>query len=298
MVEEVVNMEDIENEVSISTVEMNTGGEVLRIITSGYPPIQGRTILEKRKYVKENLDYLRKMLMFEPRGHFDMYGALIVEPDSEQADLGVLFLHNEGYSTMCGHAIIALGRYAIDSGLVATDTGLSTVGEVPVFIQCPCGLVKAMVEVCDGKSGKVRFISVPSFAFALDVEVETQQFGTIKVDIGYGGAFYALVSEDQLDIDLRSTRAKDVADAASIVTKAVRNKVKLHHPESDDLAFLYGTIVTDGKDRYSEDPDDCTYNVCVFADSQVSEIKKRQYVRNLNFYPFHPKNFPKMLQLR
>lgn len=263
-------MEIVEDEVSISTVEMHTAGEVLRIITSGYPPIQGKTILEKRKYVKENLDHLRKMLMFEPRGHYDMYGALLVEPDSEQADLGVLFLHNEGYSTMCGHAVIALGRYAIDSGLVATDTASSTVGEVPVFIQCPCGLVKAMVEVCDGKSGRVRFISVPSFAFALDVEVNTQQFGTVKVDIGYGGAFYALVSQDQLNMDLRSSRVKDVVNAANIITKAVKNKVKLHHPDSDDLAFLYGTIVTDGNDCYNDDPDNCTYNITVFADSQVS----------------------------
>ena len=98
---------------------MHTGGEPLRIVTGGYPPIPPGTILEKRAYVRDNLDHLRKLLMFEPRGHYDMYGALLVEPDLPGADLAVLFMHNEGYSTMCGHAIIALGRYAVDEGLVA-----------------------------------------------------------------------------------------------------------------------------------------------------------------------------------
>ena len=100
----------------ITTTEMHTGGEPLRIIESGYPDIPGKTILDKRRYVREHLDYMRKMLMFEPRGHFDMYGALMVTPDLTEADLAVLFLHNEGYSTMCGHAVIALGRYAIEKG--------------------------------------------------------------------------------------------------------------------------------------------------------------------------------------
>ena len=262
-------MEEHDGEIKISTVEMHTGGEPLRIITRGYPEIKGDTILAKRRYVRDNLDHLRKLLMFEPRGHFDMYGALLVDPDAEEADLGVLFLHNEGYSTMCGHAIIALGRYAIDSGIVATDTGPSTTGEVPVFIQCPCGVVKASVELCEGKTGRVRFVSVPAFAFALDIQVETKKYGSITLDIGYGGTYYAIVSEEQLKLDLRSSRVKDIVDAANIVLQAVKVHVKLHHPVSEDLAFVYGVIVTDGKDRYNEDPGDCTYNVCVFADSQV-----------------------------
>ena len=123
-----------EENIQIKTVEMHTGGHPLRIITSGFPLVKGNTILAKRRYIRENLDHLRKLLMFEPRGHFDMYGALLVQPDNENADLAVIFLHNEGYSTMCGHAVIALGRYAVDSGILSTDT--ATDGEVPIFIQC------------------------------------------------------------------------------------------------------------------------------------------------------------------
>ena len=103
---------------ALSVVDMHTGGEPLRIVTGGYPAVPAGTILEKRAYVRDNLDHLRRILMFEPRGHFDMYGALLVEPDLPDADLAVLFMHNQGYSTMCGHAILALGRYAVDKGLV------------------------------------------------------------------------------------------------------------------------------------------------------------------------------------
>lgn len=119
----------------LSVIDMHTGGEPLRIITGGYPALPKGTILEKRAYVRDNLDALRKILMFEPRGHFDMYGALLVEPNLPGADLAVLFMHNEGYSTMCGHAIIALGRYAVDYGLVEKVEPVTT-----VRIECPCGI--------------------------------------------------------------------------------------------------------------------------------------------------------------
>src|SRR5215475_12327294 len=151
----------------IDTTEMHTGGEPVRIVTSGYPPIAGDTILAKRRYVRENLDHLRRLLMFEPRGHFDMYGVIPVEPDLPEADLAVLFMHNEGYSTMCGHAVIALGRWAVDSGLVSLREP-----ETPVAIQCPCGLVRARVQIENGRAGAVAFESVPAFAFALDCAVE------------------------------------------------------------------------------------------------------------------------------
>ena len=122
----------------IETVEMHTGGEPVRLVTAGYPAIPGATILAKRRHAREHLDHLRRLLMFEPRGHFDMYGVLPVEPDLPEADLAVLFIHNEGYSTMCGHAVIALARWAVDSGRVARREP-----ETHVAIQCPCGLVQA-----------------------------------------------------------------------------------------------------------------------------------------------------------
>ncbi|MBN3302869.1 T3HPD dehydratase, partial [Amia calva] len=241
---------------------MHTGGEPLRVIVSGFPEVHGDSVLAKRRYIWQNLDHLRRALMFEPRGHYDMYGALIVKSELEEADLGVLFMHNQGYSTMCGHAVIALGRFAVDYGYVKAPVS----PETQVNIQCPCGLVKAFVQYANGKTGRVRFHSVPAFAFATDVAVSVPGHGVVAVDIGYGGAFYAFVSAEKFGLDVNESRTRDLVDAAAAVTAAVKAQVKLHHPTSPDLAYLYGTILTDGKDAFSEEP---SANVCVFADSQV-----------------------------
>src|SRR6516162_4110432 len=154
----------------IDTIEMHTGGEPVRLVVAGYPPIPGPTILAKRRHAQSHLDHLRRLLIFEPRGHFDMYGVLPVEPDLPGADLAVLFIHNEGYSTMCGHAVIALGRWAVDQGIVG-----GTKGETRVAIQCPCGLVEAFVAI----DGAVRFRSVPAFAFTLDARIEVPGLGLV-----------------------------------------------------------------------------------------------------------------------
>src|SRR5262249_12730905 len=162
----------------IETVEMHTGGEPVRIVTAGYPEIPGATILEKRRSARESLDRFRRLIMFEPRGHYDMYGVLPVKPDHPEADLAVLFVHNQGYSPMCGHATIALGRYAVDRGIVRAKSG-----EARLNLQCPCGLVRVRIQMENGKPGAVSFVSVPAFAFALDRDVEVAGLGKIKIDI-------------------------------------------------------------------------------------------------------------------
>lgn len=245
----------------IHTCEMHTGGEPVRIVTAGYPEIRGATILDKRRDVEARLDHLRRRLMFEPRGHGGMYGVIPVQPDLPDADLAVLFMHNQGYSTMCGHAVIALGRYAVDRGLVE-----AVEPETRVAIQCPCGLVVAHVAVADGKAGRVRFESVPAFAFARDAIAATREWGPVLVDIGYGGAFYALVAADQFGLDVRTSPTRDLVDAASAVSAAIKATVALDHPGGADLAFLYGTILTDGNDTGGPAP---SANICVFADAQV-----------------------------
>ncbi|MBR9901847.1 MULTISPECIES: proline racemase family protein [Thalassospira] len=245
----------------IEVVDMHTGGEPLRIITSGYPDIPGKDILAKRRYAKDHLDHLRRFLMFEPRGHYDMYGAILVEPSLPDADLAVLFIHNEGYSTMCGHAILALGRYAIDYGLVKAVEPITTVN-----IECPCGLVRAEVEVSNGKTDKVRFSSVPSFMLANDVSLRLPDGTAFKTDIGYGGAFYAILDARQFDIAITPENVGRLTRLAEEICQAVNDSITLAHPDHDDLAFLYGAILTDGRDMY-EIP--ATRNICVFAKNQV-----------------------------
>jgi proline racemase len=246
---------------TLTVVDMHTGGEPLRIVTGGYPSVPKGTILEKRAYVRDHLDHLRKILMFEPRGHYDMYGALLVEPDLPGADLAVLFMHNEGYSTMCGHAIVALGRYAVDEGLVAKQEPITTVN-----IEAPCGLVVASVEVRDGKAGAVSFESVPAFLFAGGQTIELAGHGTIGFDVAYGGAFYALADCHQFGLEFAKSRVRDFVDAATALTDRLKAEFPLSHPDHGDLAFLYGTILTDGRDAFS---DGVTKNICVFAEAEV-----------------------------
>ncbi|ADV09350.1 proline racemase [Mesorhizobium sp. M7A.F.Ca.US.001.01.1.1] len=246
---------------TLTVIDMHTGGEPLRIVTGGYPGIPKGTILEKRAYVRDHLDHLRKILMFEPRGHYDMYGALLVEPDLPGADLAVLFMHNEGYSTMCGHAIVALGRYAIDEGLVAKQEPVTTVN-----IEAPCGLVVASVEVRDGKAGAVSFESVPAFLFAGGQAIELAGHGTIGFDVAYGGAFYALADCHQFGLEFGRSRMRDFVDAATGLTDRLKAEFPLSHPDHGDLAFLYGTILTDGRDTFSGE---VTKNICVFAEAEV-----------------------------
>lgn len=251
------------DDIRLETIEMHTGGEPLRIVKSGLPDIHGQTILDKRQYIRQHLDHIRKLLIYEPRGHYDMYGVYLIQPDVPSADLGCIFIHNEGYSTMCGHAVIAIGRYAVDYGIVINPTS----PETRVVIQCPCGPVEAFVEYKDGKSGRVRFNSVPAFLFAQDVTVSIPGYGLVTVDISYGGAFYALVRASALGLDLSTSTVQEVVKAASTITEIVKTTVKLIHPQSEDLAFLYGTILTDDSDVHGSDSE--TTNMCVFANKEV-----------------------------
>ena len=245
----------------IETIDMHTGGEPVRIVTKGYPAISGGTILEKRRFARDHLDAFRRLIMFEPRGHYDMYGVLPVAPDLPGADMAVLFIHNEGYSTMCGHATIALGRYALDQGMI--KAGADSMARLN--LQCPCGLVEVSVAASGPDKGRVSFISVPAFAFALDVVIDLPGKGKVTLDIGYGGAFYAFLPAGVFGLDVRSSPTGELVAAASAVTRAVQAQVNLHHPDDPDLAFLYGTILTDGGDGASGP----TANICVFAANEV-----------------------------
>jgi proline racemase len=249
----------------VSVTDMHTGGEPVRIIdardpASGWPQPEGVTILERRAFASAHQDDLRRFLMFEPRGHHDMYGALIVDPCVPGADFGVLFMHNEGWSTMCGHAVIALGRHAVEQGWVKAVSPATRVG-----IECPCGLVVAEAELIGGRPGAVSFESVPAFAFAIDQLIEVPGFGAVPFDIGYGGAFYAITDAAHFGLAFGRDPLRRFVDAADALTEAVKAAHVLSHPESADLAFLYGSILTDDGDGR----DQPTKNICVFADREV-----------------------------
>lgn len=243
----------------ITTTEMHTGGEPVRIVESGYPRLTGGTILDKRRRAREEFDHIRTFLMHEPRGHRDMYGVVFVEPDHPEADMAVLFTHNEGYSFMCGHATIALGRYAVDRGVVPMVEP-----ETVVHIQAPCGLVTARVEVVGGVSGRVTFTSVGAYAHALDQRTEVPGHGSVGFDVGYGGAFYAILPANELGVTLDAP-VRDLVSAAAALTDHLRATTDIRHPDEAGIGGVYGSILTDGSDQTGRP----SRNVCVFAKGQL-----------------------------
>jgi trans-L-3-hydroxyproline dehydratase len=243
----------------ITTTEMHTGGEPVRIVESGYPELRGATILEKRADARERFDHIRTFLIHEPRGHRDMYGVVFVEPDLPEADLAVLFIHNAGYSTMCGHATLALGRYAVDRGLVPRVEPVTR-----VRIQAPCGLVETEVEVSPDGTGAVRFVSVPAFVDSRHRTASLVSYGDVRFDIAYGGAFYAILPAAEFGLTLDAPIAELTA-AAVALTDHLRAGFAVAHPLDPGLEGIYGTILTDGGTGLG----DPSRNVCVFADAQV-----------------------------
>ena len=247
------------NRLKIKTIDMHTGGEPLRVIVDGLPEIKGETILQKRRYFQKHFDHIRTGLMFEPRGHADMYGAVVTNPTSLDGDFGVFFMHNEGYSTMCGHAAIAITKLAIESGLIEYD------GKQPVKIDAPAGRLLASAKMKNGKATECSFKNVPSFVFLEDEAINVPGIGIIKFDIAFGGAFYAICDAKTIGLKLNRSGYNKIIDYGRRIKSAIQKKFEIKHPFEPDLSFLYGVIFTGKalkKNHHSR-------NVCVFANGEV-----------------------------
>lgn len=255
------NFEKNDNYQTIRTIDAHTEGEPLRIITSGYPDVPGDDILSKRRYLQQNLDHLRQSLMFEPRGHADMYGALITEAVTNDGDFGILFMHNEGYSSMCGHGIIATVSVAMECGDINPAPGETRT----VRIDSPAGRITAYARWKDNQPD-VCFDCVPSFVESNGNAIDVPGLGRVEYDIAFGGAYYAYVDADALHLDCRPDNVNLLIEAGRAIKQAVMSNHPLQHPEQDDLSFLYGTIFTSAKvtDEHSH-----SRHVCIFADGEV-----------------------------
>jgi proline racemase len=234
----------------IRTVDYHTGGEPFRIVVGGAEPLQGATILDRRRDALERHDHVRRLLVNEPRGHADMYGCHVVPPNDDGADLGVVFFHNAGYSTACGHGTIALVTWALDEGVVERREG-----ENRVVVDVPSGRLETVATVADGRVREVTFRNVPSFVWGTGLSA-----GRRRVDVAFGGAFYAslpeLVEPAELPrlIELGREIKRDLEAAHEIV-----------HPLEPELRDVYGVIFwqQEGEQPFTQ------RNVAVFADGEV-----------------------------
>ncbi|KAG2411584.1 hypothetical protein HFD88_009140 [Aspergillus terreus] len=283
----------------IKCIDMHTTGEPTRIIYAGYPALRGDTLLAQRDDAKQNHDHIRRRLMEEPRGHDGMYGA-ILRPETElvatgAADIGVLFIHNEGYSTMCGHATLALGRFLIDTH----DTRVFPRRESLVFdaetqtvalnVHAPCGLVRVCVPVtADGRKSDparpVSFLSTPAFAAQRRLEVPVPagvrwpELGgreSLVLDVSYGGAFYALV--DVCELGFGSLKGVDLDAVTRCVQRLKPYLMRrpevvaaVQHPDDPRLSFLYSVMIVDGDVGFRPDNvSGAETGLCYFADNQI-----------------------------
>lgn len=244
----------------ISTIDVHAEGEPLRIVVSGFPEPKGKTILDRRRYAMENLDDLRTALMWEPRGHADMYGCVITPPETAQADFGILFMHNEGFSTMCGHGIIGAATAALETGMIKKIEP-----ETTVKIDTPAGLVTAHARVARGRVESVRFHNVPSFVLALDENINLPGLGNMTYDLAFGGAFYAYVRAE--DVNLKGTPSEYylLIEKGVSIKRAITDSRPIVHPFEKDLSFLYGTIFTAPPSSQGV----FSRNVCIFAEGEV-----------------------------
>jgi proline racemase len=244
----------------ITTIDAHTEGEPFRVVTGGFPHLPGDTILERRRYAKEHFDHLRTALMWEPRGHADMYGCIITPPVSPGADLGILFIHNEGYSTMCGHGIIGITTVVLETGMLPIVTLATT-----VRIDTPAGLVTAHARISEGRVASVYFHNVPSFVAALDEEVEVPGIGLVRYDLAFGGAFYAYVNAADVGLSCTPTDLRALIDKGMAIKRAVMATRPIVHPFEQELSFLYGTIfIGPASNRQVH-----SRNVCIFAEGEV-----------------------------
>ncbi len=235
---------------NVEAVDYHTGGEPFRILTAGVPPLEGATILERRRFARDHLDAYRRLVVHEPRGHADMYGCHVVPPNDSGADLGVVFFHNEGYSTACGHGTIALVTWALDEGVVERREG-----ETRVVVDVPSGRLETWAQVEGGRVRSVRFRNVPSFVWGRGLGA-----GGRDVDVAFGGAFYASHEERVAPGEL--PRLVELGRRIKADLEAAHDVV---HPVEPELRAVYGVIFW----QHEGDDPLVQRNVTVFADGEV-----------------------------
>ena len=240
-------------------VDSHTMGEPTRVIYDGFPEFQGSTMMERKEYLETHFDHYRRALMLEPRGHRDMFGALLTEPVSPEADLGVIFMDSGGYLNMCGHG-------SIGSATVAVETGMVEVTEpcTKVVLEAPVGLIRARVKVERGRAVEVSILNVPSFLYRENLELELGEYGTVPFDIAFGGSFFALVDSQKVSLALRQENLEQLTDFGMRLREKINRTVPIRHPYLNittvDLVEIYGPADNPAADRK---------NVVIFGDAQA-----------------------------
>lgn len=217
----------------ITAIDTHTGGEPTRTIIGGFPRIPGKTVSEKMIYLRDHMDWLRTMLMHEPRGHSVMSGAILTEPSDPRADIGVIYIESGGYLPMCGHDTIGCCTALVETGMVPVTEPVTE-----ITLETPAGLVTAKVQVEGNIARSVTFTNIPAFVYLQDVKVDVPGFGSVTLDIAYGGNFYAIVEAKRFGLTIAPGNAKEIVRIGRAIKDAVNSKMTIQHPEKPFIQGL------------------------------------------------------------
>lgn len=225
-------------EAAFTVVDSHTVGEFTRIVLSGFPELEGDTMMERKNFLVNHCDDYRTALMLEPRGHHDMFGAIVTEPISPEADLGVIFMDTGGYLNMCGHGTIGTATVAVETGLVPV-----TEPYTEVVLEAPAGIIRTKVKVENGKAVEVTLTNVPAFLYKDNLTVEVDGV-TIPYCISFGGSFFALVDASKLGYNIGPSAVPALQKLGMKMLEKINKEVKVQHPTLDittvDLVEFYG----------------------------------------------------------
>ena len=239
--------------------DTHTAGEPTRIVYDGFPELKGKTMMDRKNYVVENLSEIRTMTMLEPRGHENMFGAIVLDPANSEADKGVIFMDTGGYLNMCGHGSMGVATFIVESGMVEKKEPYTE-----VVLDAPAGLIRTKVFVEDGEVKGVAIVNVPSFLYKENLKISTESLKDINIDISFGGNFFALVDVEELGLSVDVKDVDLLKKYSSEIRKTVNETIEIQHPTEDittvDLVEIYEKPKKDG-DNYK--------NVVIFGADQV-----------------------------
>ncbi|KUK14670.1 MAG: proline racemase [bacterium] len=241
-------------------VDSHTMGEPTRVVIGGIPFIPGNTMAEKKELLERNMDHIRKSLMHEPRGHKDMFGSIITSPVTPEGDLGVIFMDCNGYLNMCVHGSIGTVTVAIETGIIKANEPVTC-----LKIDTPAGLIEARAEVKNNTVQSVTIRNVPSFLYKPDVEIEIAHIGKVKVDIAFGGSFFAIVDAKQLGVKITPHNVEKLIKIGMAIKETVNERVKAQHPEREHIKTIDLVEIYDETDNPNAD----LKNVVIFGKGQI-----------------------------
>ena len=245
----------------IHAIDSHTMGEPTRIVVGGIPQINGETMADKKKYLEDNLDYVRTALMHEPRGHNDMFGSIITSSNNKEADFGIIFMDGGGYLNMCGHGSIGAATVAVETGMVEMVEPVTNIN-----MEAPAGLIKAKVMVENEKVKEVSITNVPSFLYMEDAKLEVPSLNkTITFDISFGGSFFAIIHAKELGVNVETSQVDVLKKLGIEIRDLINEKIKVQHPELEHIKTVDLVEIYDEPSH----PEATYKNVVIFGQGQV-----------------------------